>query len=158
MTKIRKYGRGRNNAITKEAVAHVKALLDFSVPREEIKERTGVAISTIYRISAGKIEGADAACSPRSKFNNFVRCPECGGKVLMPCALCEYGESVVNKEDEFKEGHIRFALAKHFDIAEEEVTVKDVQEQMDSKEIVVDGKVLLVFKRLGDSIRACHND
>ena len=87
----------------------------------------------------------------------------------MPCALCEYGDKVVDSEDQFVENHIRYALAKHFDIAEEEVTVEAMSENgstyeivdyrhLGRREVTVDGKVVLVFKRLGTSLKAYHSD
>lgn len=150
MTNIRTKHRGRNNAITKEEVAHVKALLVFKVPRKEIRERVGLSLESITKISTGRLEVASNT--------KYVRCKTCGGKVSMPCMLCTTTKRTIKEEDEFIDAHVRFALAKHFDITEDEVTPKSMLAYRDREEVKVDGVVLLVFIWQGEYLKAQHSE
>jgi DNA-directed RNA polymerase subunit RPC12/RpoP len=70
----------------------VRLLVEERLSQRCVALRTGVSRGTVHAIARGKrrdsihrVEEDEEDWSPAGPL---VRCPTCGGKVLMPCLLC----------------------------------------------------------------------
>jgi hypothetical protein len=71
--------KGRNGLPELIALAALR-LLAIGAGTKQVAKRLGIARETVKRIARGK------HCPTRAPF---VRCPGCGGKVVLPCLHCQ---------------------------------------------------------------------
>lgn len=74
-------------------VLEVRRLLaEGATSRRQIARLTGVSRSSVGLIAAGKRRDREAAREPPippfEPRGPLARCPNCGGRVLLPCLLC----------------------------------------------------------------------
>jgi hypothetical protein len=85
--------------LTRSQVEVVRELLAAGHSHRSAGTISGVCRSTVNAIARGKCDGRREDC-PESgirshRTGQYVRCGGCGGKVIMPCVLCN---SLGNKE------------------------------------------------------------
>ena len=54
----------------------------------EIAKLVGVSRGTVGKIASGQLTVSTSVYSLKQS-KDFERCPECGGRVLMPCRACD---------------------------------------------------------------------
>jgi transposase-like protein len=77
--------------LTIEEVAAVRRGLEQGVSQRELAKRTGVARSTVARIASGARRdrsGPEDEPTESEATGPVERCPECGGRVVVPCRGC----------------------------------------------------------------------
>ncbi len=83
--------------LTLQTVLEVKKLLGKGLSQREVARQLGVGRATIGAIASGKrgLHGRlESSCKSKNNDHwseltgDFVRCPECGSKVLLPCVGC----------------------------------------------------------------------
>ncbi len=63
----------------------LELLREGKLTQRSIADELGMSRSTVSSIATGRRAVQRSADEPRAEY---VRCPGCGGKVLMPCRVC----------------------------------------------------------------------
>jgi len=75
-------------------VNEIKRLIETKgLSQRQIAKRLGISRGTVSDVAKGRrrthTKNADADRSVFSNESELTRCPSCGGKVYMPCLLCQ---------------------------------------------------------------------